>query len=63
MSTMVTAMNTAKTTRSAITISDCALSTTLDPTMLRRAIATTITVVKTLSHAPPASSPTKRDVA
>jgi hypothetical protein len=63
MSTIVTAMKTAKTARSAMTITDWARSTTLDPTMLRAAIATTITDVKTLSHAPPASSPTKSDVA
>ena len=50
MSTIVTAMKTAKTTRSPITISDCARSTTRDPTMLIPAIATTTREVKTLSQ-------------
>ena len=63
MSTMVTAMKTAKTARSAITMIDWARSTSFEPTMLSAAIATTITDVKTLSQTPPASSPTKSDVA
>ena len=63
MSTIVTAMKTAKTASSATTISDCALSTTREPTMLIAAIATTIAEVKMLSQPLPASSPTNSEVA
>ena len=63
MSTIVTAMKTAKTPRSTMTISDCARSTTLVPTKLTRTIASTIAVVKTLSQIAEASSPTKSEVA
>ena len=50
MSTRVTAMKTAKTASRTTTISDCARSTTRDPTRLIAAIAITISVVKTLSQ-------------
>ena len=63
MSTMVTAMKTAKTASRTTTISDWARSTTRDPTTLIAAIATTIRDVNTLSHQPAASSPTKSEVA
>ena len=63
MSTSVTAMKTANTASRTITISDCARSTSFEPTMLTPAIATTTSVVKTLSQPLPASSPTNSDVA
>ena len=44
-------------------MSDCARSTTREPTMLIAAMATTIADVKTLSHPAAASSPTKSEVA
>ena len=62
MSTIVTAMKTAKTARRAKTINDWALSTKL-AIMLIAAAATTIRDVKTLSQAAPASSPMNSDVA
>jgi hypothetical protein len=62
MSTSVTAMKTAKTASRTTTIRDCARSTTREPTRLTRPPDTTA-VVKTLSHQPAASSPTKSDVA
>ena len=63
MSTSVTTMKTANTASSVNTISDCARETSADPTIEIAAIATTTSVVKTLSQAPPASSPTKSEVA
>ena len=63
MSTIVTAMKTAKTARRAKTINDWALSTKLAPIMLIAAMPTTITEVKTLSQAAPASSPMNSEVA
>ena len=63
MSTSVTAMKTAKTPSSTITISDCARSTTFEPTRFTATIASTTAVVKTLSQPAPASSPMNSDVA
>ena len=63
MSTIVTAMKTAKTASRRTTISVCARSTTRDPTTLMAAAPTTTPEVKTLSHQPAASSPTKSEVA
>ena len=63
MSVIVTAMNTAKTPRSAMTISDCARSTRREPTKLTPTMASTINVVKTLSQIAEASSPTNSEVA
>ena len=63
MSASVTTMKTAKTARRRTTISDCARSTILEPTMLMPAIARTISVVNTLSQPAAAPSPMKRDVA
>ena len=56
-------MKTAKTTSTPVTISDCARATTAAPTRLTATIASTIAVVKRLSHSGPASSPTKSEVA
>ena len=63
MSTIVTAMNTANTASSTTTMSDWARSTTRDPTMLIATIASTIAVVKTLSHPPHVASGRKSEVA
>ena len=63
MSASVTTMKIAKTPSSTTTISDCARSTTPDPTRLTQASATTMIEVKMLSQAGPASSPTKSEVA
>ena len=57
MSTIVTAMKTAKTASSTRTISDCARSTTREPTTLIASIPSTIAEVKTLSQPAAASSP------
>ena len=51
MSASVTTMKTAKTASRRTTISDWARSTIFEPTMLMPAIASTISVVNTLSHA------------
>ncbi len=59
MSTIVTQMKTAKTTSRTTTISDCARSTTREPTTLIASIASTMAVVNTLSQPPAASSPMK----
>ena len=56
-------MKTTKTASSAMTITDCALSTMLEPTMLMASTARTMAVVKTLSQAGPASSPMNSAVA
>ena len=63
MSTSVTAMKTANTASRTTTISDCARSTTREPTMLIASIASTTAEVKTLSHAPAASLPMKSEEA
>ena len=63
MSAIVTAMKTAKTASSTITISDCARSTTREPTRLIASIPTMIAEVKTLSQPAAASSPMNSDVA
>ena len=56
-------MKTAKTASKTTTISDCALSTSREPTMLRAAIATMMAEVKTLSQPLAALSPMKSEVA
>ncbi len=63
MSTIVTAMKIANTPSRTTTISDCTRSTTPAPTRLIAAIAITMSEVKMLSQAAPASSPTKSEVA
>ncbi len=63
MSTIVTQMKTAKTASRTTTISDCARSTTREPTMLIPSIPSTIAEVKTLSQALAASLPMKSDEA
>ena len=61
MSTIVTAMKTAKTASRTTTINDWARSTKRVPMRLMATIASTMTDVKTWSQPAPASSPTKRD--
>ena len=60
---IVTAMKTANTASTPVTISDCARATNFAPTRLTVTITSTSAVLKMLSQAAPASSPISSDVA
>ena len=59
----VTQMNTAKTTSTPVTITDCARATNRAPTRFTATMTMTSPVMKMLSQAAPALSPTNSDVA
>ena len=63
MSEIVTAMKTANTPRTPVTMSDWARATNVEPTMFTATITRIRAVTKTLFHQPAASSPTKSEVA